>query len=68
MNPDRGYAGGSIIRVMSASTEPNLNLACALLLEHHGLRVAALQSKAEALKEIESTEAVSPYQIIVRLC
>ena len=42
---------------MSASTEPNLNLACALLLEHHGLRVTALQSKAEA---IESTEAVSP--------
>jgi CheY-like chemotaxis protein len=49
------------VRVLSASTDANLNLARALLLEHHGFSVTALQSKAEALREIESR----PFDVLI---
>jgi PleD family two-component response regulator len=53
VNPTEESLKDRTIRVLSASTDRNLNLARALLLQHHGFKVTALESKAEALKEIE---------------
>ena len=49
------------IHVLSASTDPNLNLARALLLQQAGFRVTALQSKTEALEQIESR----PFDVLI---
>ena len=43
------------VRVLSASTDPYLNRARALLLRHHGFDVTISQSKESARQEIETS-------------
>jgi PleD family two-component response regulator len=61
VNPTEESPKERTIRVLSASTDPNLNLARTLLLQHHGFKVTALQSKADAVKEIESR----PFDVLI---
>lgn len=46
---------GRPVRVLSASIDPELNLARALLLRHHGFDVTTSHSKESARREIESS-------------
>jgi CheY-like chemotaxis protein len=44
------------IRVLSASTDPHLNRARAMLLEYHGFQVTTSESKEAAHREIQGSD------------